>query len=173
MNLTKEQVKNSPGIDADKPVSRQQQVDLHAYYGWPPYWSIPIVPPPIPVSAPLRETPVQQDQGDPHLRSTKEVTGYRIQATDGEIGHVEDFILEDQDWLIRYMVVDTKNWLPGRKVLISPRWIESVSWSEKKVHLALSRESVKNSPEYDQAAPVNREYEVRLYDYYGRPTYWR
>ena len=172
VHLTKEQVENSPDIDTDKPFSRQQQIDLHTYYRWPPYWSIPIIPPPLPISDTTQETSVQRDKGDPHLRSTKEVTGYRIEATDGEIGHVEDFILEDKDWVIRYMVVDTKNWLPGRKVLISPQWIERVSWNEKKVHVDLSREAVENSPQYDEAAPVNREYEVRLYDYYGRPTYW-
>lgn len=173
VHLTKEQVENSPDIDTDKPFSRQQQIDLHTYYGWPYYWPVGgyFVPPPLsPPTKRVKKKP-QREMGDPHLRSTKEVTGYHIGATDGGIGHVEDFISEDEDWVIRYMVVDTKNWLPGRKVLISPQWIERVSWNEKKVHVDLSREAVKNSPEYDEAAPVNREYEVRLYDYYGRPTY--
>lgn len=174
VNLTKDQVKDSPDIDADKPFSRQQQIDLHTYYGWPYYWPVGgyFVPPSLSPPAKRVKKQPQKETGDPHLRSTKEVTGYHIGATDGGIGHVEDFILEEEDWMIRYMVVDTKNWLPGRKVLISPQWVERVSWSERKVHVGLPRESIRNSPEYDAEAPVNREYEVRLYDYYGRPTYW-
>jgi hypothetical protein len=100
------------------------------------------------------------------------VIGYHIQATDGEIGHVEDLIADDDSWVIRYMVVDTRNWLPGRSVLVSPAWIGEVSWASRKVYVDMSRENIRNSPEFDPAAPVNREYELRLYDYYGRPKYW-
>jgi len=100
------------------------------------------------------------------------VTGYHIQAGDGEIGHVEDFIVDDEAWSLRYIVVDTRNWLPGRKVLVSPQWAETVDWAEEKLWLDLSTDSIKNSPEYDPLAPINREYERRLYDYYGRPVYW-
>jgi hypothetical protein len=99
----------------------------------------------------------------------KEVTGYHIEAKDGAIGHVEGFILDDEDWMIRYMVVDTRSWLPGKKVLIAPCLIRSVHWDESKVCLDLSRELVEGGPEYDPSAPVNREYEKRWYDYYGRP----
>jgi hypothetical protein len=113
-----------------------------------------------------------EQESDPHLRSTREVIGYHIQARDGEIGHVEDLIVEDEIWFIRYLVIDTRNWLPGRKVLVAPAWAEQVNWVERRVYLDLSRETVKNSPEFDPSMPVNREYEVRLYDYYGRPKYW-
>ena len=101
------------------------------------------------------------------------MTGYHIEAEDGEIGHVEDFIADEDDWTIRYMVVDTRNWLPGKKVLIAPWMIRSVRWSESKVHLDMTRDQVQAAPEYDPSTPVNREYESRLYDYYGRPAYWR
>jgi hypothetical protein len=101
-----------------------------------------------------------------------EVKGYYVEATDGNAGHVEDFIAEDDSWIIRYVVVDTKNWLPGRKVLIAPPWIETVEWNSRRVYLSLDRETIKGSPEYDALAPVNKEYEARLYDYYGRPVYW-
>ena len=67
-------------------------------------------------------------QNDPHLRSSAAVTGYHIQATDGDIGHVEDFLLDDRSWTIRFMVVDTTNWWAGEKVLIAPAWIERVDW---------------------------------------------
>jgi hypothetical protein len=106
------------------------------------------------------------------LRSIQELQGYKISVLDGNIGHVEEFIADDSNWFIRYMVVDTKNWLPGRKVLIAPDWIEQVSWNDSKFYVDLPRELIKDSPEYDPAAPVNRQYEARLYDYYGRPKYW-
>jgi hypothetical protein len=102
----------------------------------------------------------------------KEVSGYRIHASDGDIGHVADFLAQTDAWAIRYMVVDFSRWLPSRKVLISPAWISSVVWNAKRVHVAMTAEQVKGSQPFDPAAPVNREYEARLYDYYGRPKYW-
>jgi hypothetical protein len=147
------------------------------YYGWPYYWHGADVWGPVATPSDLR-TIEKTETGAPdpdksHLRSTKEVTGYHINAADGEIGHVEDFILDDSTWTLRYVVVDTRNWLPGRKVLVSPTWVRSVEWRERLVNLDLSRESVQNSPKYEPDAPVNREYETRLYDYYGRPAYWK
>ena len=115
----------------------------------------------------------KQKDNDPHLRSIKEVTGYHIQAMDDDMGHVEDFIVNDKSWTIHYVVVDTRNWLPGgRKVLISPAWIESIDWPQSRMKVDLSTEQIKESPEYDPHAPVNKEYEARLYDFYGRPKYW-
>jgi sporulation protein YlmC with PRC-barrel domain len=111
-------------------------------------------------------------KGDPHLRSVKEIVGYHIQAQDGEMGHVEDFVIEDATWKIRHMVVDTRNWLPSPKVIVSPDWIAAVRWDARKVSVSLSKEEVRDAPRYDPRAPVNREYEVSLYDYYGRPRYW-
>ena len=109
---------------------------------------------------------------DAHLRSTHDVSGRNIQATDGEIGHVEDFIIDDETWAIRYLIVDTKNWWPGKKVLVSPQWIERVSWSESKVFINLSRETIKNSPEYAEDSLLTREYETGLHRHYDRPGYW-
>lgn len=107
-----------------------------------------------------------------YLRSCKEVLGYHIQASDGEIGHVEDFICDDETWVMRYAVVDTRNWLPGKKVLLATWWINQVNWDSKKVAVDLSKDTIKNSPEYDPSAPVNRQYEEIFFDYYGRPKYW-
>ena len=78
----------------------------------------------------------------------------------------------DRSWEVRYLVIDTSNWWVGKKVLVAPHWASSISWEQRKVHVALSREAIKNSPEWNPASPVNREYETRLYDYYGRPAYW-
>jgi sporulation protein YlmC with PRC-barrel domain len=162
--LTREQVESSPGIEKDQPVSRRHLIELFRYYGWPPYW---------PVGAGFNMSPPataeEEDEGEeaanPHLRSTRAVAGYNITASDGDIGHVDDFIVDDEEWALRYVVVDTRNWLPGRRVLVAPRWIEYIDWSMKRVAMALTKELIKNSPEYDPAQPVNREYEVRLYDY--------
>jgi hypothetical protein len=185
--LTREQVENSPDINLDKPVSRQQLVELHEYYGWPAYWAgSPLlgtatvgVYPTVLAGAEAVEEEVQSEdgltekyRGDPNLRSTREVIGYHIQAQDGEIGHVEDFFISEEDWVIRYIFVDTRNWLPGRKVLVSPSWIEEIKWGPAKVYVDLSREQVKHSPEYDPSASISREYETDLHRYYGRPGYW-
>jgi hypothetical protein len=106
------------------------------------------------------------------LRSTREVIGYYIQATDGQIGHVEDFVIDTATWHIRYMVVDTRNWWPGKKVLVSPRWIEGVQWDTQQVTVGLSRDHIKDSPEFDPSVPLDRAYEARLFDHYSQPTYW-
>lgn len=194
VSLTKEQIRNSPDIDTDKPVSRQHETEYFDYYGYPYYWGgpglwgatqYPIGRPFAPRSlgypdrasayagsavAPQTE-PVRQE-GDPHLRSTNEVSGYYIEATDDNIGHVEDFLIDDENWTIRYIIIDTVNWWPGKKVVLSPEWIKEVSWAESRVHVNLSRETIKNAPEYDPAAIVNRDYEARLFEYYRRPKYW-
>jgi hypothetical protein len=114
----------------------------------------------------------RQESTDSHLRSSEAVTGYNIEAADGEIGHVNGFVVDDEAWAIRYIEVATRNWWPGKKVLVSPAWIERVSWPESKVYVGLSREGIKNGPEYVESMPITREYENRLYFHYGRPPYW-
>lgn len=177
VGLTREQVEYSPAIGTDEPVSRQMEADLNAYYGWSPYWrgGLPARGLGAAAAADMiagRTEEKDEQGGDPHLRSTREVTGYHIEARDGEIGHVEDFVVDDKAWFIRYLVIDTRNWLPGRKVLVAPAWAERVSWVNRKVYVNLTQETIENSPEFDPSMPVNREYEVRLYDWYGRPYYW-
>jgi PRC-barrel domain protein len=110
--------------------------------------------------------------GGASLRSAREVIGSYIQAADDEIGHVEDFLVDTHTWAIRYMVVDTANWLPGKKVVIAPEWIEMVSWPDSKVHVGMTRAQIANAPEYDPARPIEREQELRLYEHYGRRKYW-
>jgi len=110
---------------------------------------------------------------DSELRSASEVKGYHIKAKDDEVGHVEDFIADvGESWRIRYLVVDTKDILPSKKVIISPDWIEDIDWGVREVKVDHTKEEIKKSPEYDPSVPVNRKYEKVLYDYYGRPKYW-
>ena len=176
VNLTQKQIHDSPGQDTNKPVSRQFELDYNGYYGWPTYWAGPFMWGAYPhlVRDPNQwNTPTDAEKSwDAHLRSTDAVTGNNLQATDGEIGHVVDFIIDDETWAIRYLVVDTRNWWPGKKVLISPEWIERVSWSELKVHVKLTREAIKASPEYTDEAILPRSYESGLFRHYGRDGYW-
>ena len=194
LSLTNEQIRHSPGIDTDKPVSRQHETEYFNYYGYPYYWSGPglwggtAYPIGHPSRAQMQGYPdrtsgytgtaaaarheVPKEEGDPHLRSTNEVIGYYIEATDGNIGHVEDLLIEDETWAIRYVVVDTVNWWPGKKVVLSPQWIRDVSWMDSRVYVNVSRDRVKNAPEYDPASIMDRDYENRLYEHYGSPRYW-
>jgi hypothetical protein len=120
----------------------------------------------------LRESNQNEKTWDPHLRSTHDVSGNNIQATDGEIGHVEDFIIDDEMWAIRYLIIDTRNWWPGKKVLVSPQWIERISWSESRVFVNLARETIKRSPEYSEESLLTRDYETGLHRHYNRRGYW-
>jgi hypothetical protein len=179
VSLTREQIKDSPPLDEAAPVSRQYETQYHRYFAWPVYWGgvaawgASAYPPAFSKDqAPEAIEEPDRIDDEQRLRSVQEVTGYHLEATDGNLGHVEDFIVDDETWSIRYLIVDTAKWLPGRKVLIPPTWAEEVSWLDSKVKVTLTREQVKASPEYDPTAPVNREYEARLYDFYGRPHDW-
>lgn len=181
--LSRERVRNSPGIDTDQPVSRQHELEYFRYYGYPQYWGgsgiwgLGAHPA---VSATDRwNDDMQPSDDDPenkaadrHLRSAREVRGYHVQGLDDSIGHIDDFIVDDETWEVRYLVIDTSNWWFGKKVLVEPLWAVRVSWAEGKIFFDLSRQAIKDSPAWNAAEAVNREYEVQLYDYYGRPVYW-
>lgn len=161
VNLTKDQVRHSPDIDTEKSVSRQHEVILHEYYQWPRYWEgafggpVGITPYPLFEKPLLQETPISERLDDPHLRSTRKISNYHIQATDGEIGHIEDFIVDDRNWAIRYLVVNTRNWLSGKIVLIPTKWIKNVNWADDSVYLDHPRESVKDSPDFDPSKIIH------------------
>lgn len=180
VRMTKAQIEGSPPLEDDMPVSREYETRYFSYFRYPYYWTgaglwgtaaYPGALYGVPQTGVEEET--VDDQRPNHLRSVKEVEGYRIHATDGHIGHVEDFIVEEDSWTIRYVVVDTRNWLPGgKKVVISPEWATAIRWEEQDMVVDLTKDAIKNSPEFDPTVPINREYEVRLYDFYGRPRYW-
>ena len=176
VNLTKKQIEDSPSLDTDKPVSQQYEESYYGYYGWPVYWggasvwgNYPII---VRDSLKQEATNTGGKEWNPHLRSSIGVQGYHIEAEDGEIGHVEDYIIDDETWAIQYLVVDTRNWLPGKKVLISPKWIERISWDESKVFINLSIDTIKQSPEYSEEELLTRDYEALLYGHYNRVGYW-
>ena len=176
VNLTKKQIEESPSLNSDKPVSRQFEEAYYGHYGWPIYWDGPYMwgsyPNIVRDSEKWRESSQGEKAWDHHLRSTQDVSGYYIQAADGAIGHVEDFIIDDETWAIRYLVIDTRNWWPGKKVLVSTLWIERVSWSESKVFVNLPCEAIKQSPEYTEESLLTRDYEIGLHRHYDRQGYW-
>jgi len=176
VDLTQKQIEDSPALDSDKPVSRQYEESYYGYYGWPLYWNGPYV---WGASRYLPRNRKQQNEiaqeektWDPHLRSTHDVSGHSIQAIDGDIGHVEDFIIDDETWAIRYLIIATQNWWPGKKVLVAPQWIERISWNDATVFINLTREALKQSPEYTEEALLTREYETALHRHYNRREYW-
>ena len=180
--LTKKQVENSPDIDTHKPVSRQHEAEYLGYYGYPVYWDGPNLwgpaffpaglAVPLTTSGEAAADRARKESPDSHLRSTEAVSGYGIEAVDGEIGHVNGFILDDEAWAIRYVEVATRNWWPGKKVLISPSWVKRVSWTDAKVYTGLTRDAIQSGPEYEGATPITREYEAILYSHYGWAPYW-
>ncbi|MBU1168862.1 MAG: PRC-barrel domain-containing protein [Proteobacteria bacterium] len=176
INLTKEQIEDSPSLDSKKPVSRHFEEAYYRYYKWPSYWIGPhmwgIYPTIVRDCEKWREPTKDEKAWEPHLRTTQHVTGYHIQADDHEIGHVEDFIIDEETLVIRYLIIDTTNWWTGKKVLISPQWIDPISWSESKVFVNLSRESIKQSPEYTDGSNLTRDYENRLHRHYNHQGYW-
>lgn len=187
VDLTRAQVEESPPIDADKPVDRQQEEALSRYYNYRYYWEgpyrwgllaypgMPPVPAPVPgdpVVAEMLAREREQAAGDPSLRSARAVTGYYIAAQDGDIGHVDEFLVDDRAWAIRYLVVDTRNWWPGKKVVLSPEWIKTVSWADSRVYVDLRKDEIKAAPEYDAERPFDRDYENRLFEHHARRKYW-
>jgi hypothetical protein len=183
VTLTREQIEQSPNISQHEPVSRQHERDLHAHFGLQPYWMAGYPGGAYPTPAIMRDRPaideywesfdVYRPSGDPYLRSVWEIFDYRIHAEDHDIGHAFDFLVEDEAWVLRYLIVDTGSWLPGRKVLVALSWVKEVSWADSKVYVDVTRDMIEHSPKYDHSQPVNRKEEEVLFDYYGRPRYWR
>jgi hypothetical protein len=189
VRLSKAQVEASPDIEQDRPVSLQMESDLYGYYGWDPYWGPNFYGPvgfgigpgaygnraePYPGEAAVLEAERIQTgahDGDPHLRDMNAIRGYHIHATDGSMGHVENLLLDDAAWAIRYLVVDTRNWWPGAHVLIAPYAVTSIDWTDQQVRLNVTREQVKTSPTWDPAEIVERAYERDLHHHYAWPGY--
>jgi len=179
VNLNKQQVQDSPDIDTGKTVSRQHEIELYNHYAWPYYGATGtgfyggmgmsgMVDSRIPFEDAIAEQHLENYDGDPYLRSTEEIRGYHIHARDGEIGEVEDFILNTDTWRIDYLIVDTGNWFPGKKVILSPEWIKQVKWEDTAVYVDLPVDAVKHSPEYNAEVPLQTAYREKLHHYYGK-----
>jgi len=177
--LTRRQVRESPEISTHMPVSRQHEADYSSYYGYPSYWDGPELWGPsyfpselTPQPSSSTAAPPDSTPQDSHLRCTGSVSGYSLAATDGAIGHVQDFLIDSEVWAIRYIEIATRNWWPGKKVLLSPAWILGVSWAHSNVTIGLARHTIQAAPAYLEAEPVTRAYEDLLHQHYGRAPYW-
>ena len=195
VSITREQVRNSPAIDTEKPVSRQHERRFNGYYGYPYYWGgaglwgegtypnmmmpsydgLVTAPHALRVEAlktSARAHPAQHQDDDPHLRNCKAVMTYHVQAADGEIGHVQELLVDEETWAIRYVVVDTSTWWLGHQVLIAPQWIENVSYCDATVSVSLTQQAVKDAPPYDPAVKLDRKQELEIHNHYGHRGYW-
>jgi sporulation protein YlmC with PRC-barrel domain len=178
--LTRRLVRTSPALDIDQPVSREQEQEFLRHYHYPAYWDggglWALGPTPYPSVAPLPRTVHESTHDYPvdmQLRSAERVSGYEVQAGGHGIGPVQDFIFDDESWQIRYLVVDTRSWWPGgREVLVGLPWVDRIDWPKQQIHVTLTREQVRCSPVYQDAASIHRDYEVLLHANYERPGYW-
>ena len=182
--LTRAQVEGSPDIDTRKPVSRQHEAAYLAYYGYPYYWGGAglwgmgayggglTTEGGFEQEMKTRRDAETQPPEDVHLRSCDGMIGHHVHATDGDIGHVRDLLVDDRHWSIRYLIVDTGTWWGGHQVLIAPRWIRQVSWREAKVLVDLTRQAVQDAPAFDSIAGLERQQEEAMHQHYGRPGYW-
>lgn len=181
LSLSRTQIEHSPEINTQKPVSRQHEAEYMNSFGASYYWGGSYMwgIGPYPTDLAAAALPIEaasatatRESSDSHLRSTNAVTGYHVKASDGEMGHVEDFIIDQQDWSIRYLEIDTRNWWAGKKVLIAPDWIDTVSWADSQIVTSVARETIQSAPEYVESAPITREFESQLHQHYGRAPYW-
>jgi sporulation protein YlmC with PRC-barrel domain len=177
VSLTKEKIKNSPELDEHLPITKNYEVDLIHYYGLRPYWSGQsswgeyLYPTEL-ASSQHEEKVGREFDEENTLRSFSEISGYSIEASDGNIGHVENFVICDQTWKVRYLVVDTKNWWVGKHVLTAPQWISYISWPEKIMRVDLNKAQIENGPEYNPDQVVTKEFEDEIFTKYDKPKYW-
>jgi hypothetical protein len=168
VKLSKEQVMNSPSIDFHLMVTREHEYELHKYYGWRRYWAEG--------AEELMAADVLPDntsgRGDTHLRSTDFLIGFAVHGIDGDIGYLDDFVVDDDTWAIRYIVVDTQHWVTGKKVLVCPDWIREINLPERKIFVNFNREKIQSVPEFDPSVPISRGYEEKLFEHYGCRKYW-
>jgi hypothetical protein len=174
-NLTLDQIKNSPDIDTDKPVSRQEEMKLYDHFPWRIYWGPgmgskgDLMPMTESVKAALANDPQSSsDADDPHLRSSNKLIGYQMQALDGHSGHLVDLIIETDHWEIIYMVVEMGNWLSSHKVLLPVGAVSEINWSTSEISVCLHKEEIRNTPVYNPESAVNAIGGGAFVDYYGQ-----
>jgi hypothetical protein len=159
VNLTRKQIERSPSIDTHKPVSRQYEEEYYRYYGWPYYWQgdalwglsgYPILEQPATpfTGEPTPASSRSIEPGDAHLRSTLAVAGYHLRATDGTIGHICDFMMDDRSWAINHLVIKIGHRFSGKETEIPTVKVERISWDESTVFVSLTKQAVEQSPEH-------------------------
>jgi len=178
VELTKQQIEDSPGIDAAKPVSRQHEIQYLKHFGWPSYWTgtsawgVSTYPSSLYDMSAGDSDYDEITDADKHLRSAIEVGGYHLETNEGSIGHINNFLINTKTWRIRYLIIDIGGGISHKQVLLSTNWIESIDWASKEVKVNVDPQQVKNSPEYDHTSLISREYEEKLSQFYGRLIDW-
>ncbi len=184
VRLNKQQIEASPEAREDEPVTKQMETDLYDHYGWDPSWgatnfgasaiAAPLFEPLIFSEAAARQaadTESRRGEGDPHLRSVASVNGYHVHATDGDLGHVENFLGDDINWDICYLIVATRNWWPGKHIQLVPYAVRGIDWSEGRINVNVTRDQVKSSPAWDPLAMADQVGEQQYHRHFGWPGY--
>ena len=159
VSLNKQQVWDSPAFDPQGPFSHDHETQVLGHFGYPYYWGASGVwgtfdyPAALLTASSVSAADSARREGinpeSRNLRSTNKSTGYHVQATDGEIGHVDDFLIGEESWRIRYLLVDTSNWIGGKSVIVSAEAIQRTDSERAKLHVGVTREAVKHSPSFD------------------------
>ena len=182
--LTKSQLEHAPSIDTMKPVSRQQETEYFKYFVYPSYWGgmglAGMTGYPVGGSAagPLAAEAIpyashnDSSSSESHLHSCHAVVGYEVHATDGALGHVADFLVDEGTWAIRYVIVETGHWWAGHQVLITPAWVTAVNWDSRSVSVGVTLQALKGAPPYDAGGQLDRLQEQSIHEHHGRPAYW-
>jgi hypothetical protein len=174
LGLTRQAVRDAPPLASEAPVSRHYETRLAAHYGWTEYWTgPPLAALPVPELPEPPEEPAPDEPPEaPPLRSTGDMTGCHIHARDGTIGHIDDVLVDPATWRIRYVVVDTGNFWPGKQVLVVPRALTGIDWVERTAEVDLTRDQVRNGPAFEPGQILDLDFEARYRAYYGYPLDW-
>jgi sporulation protein YlmC with PRC-barrel domain len=188
LRVTRDEIERSPDLLSRARFTREEEREFAAYYGYPQYWGgsnvwgwagVPGALTAAPPAGYVPSTALEQDASGADtdalttsIFSSRDLRGYHIHALDGEIGHVDDFILDEDTWSIRYLQIDTSNWIGGKTVLLAARWIQRIDPADGKIHVEVTRERIENSPEFHPDQPIDRVFEERLHEHYGLPAYW-
>lgn len=187
VNLSQKQVDHSPDISVHKPVSRQQEVEYFGYYGYPVYWGgaslwgagfypdgLVLENDKLNESAKGAKAKAYEkyQNNDPHLRSWDKVKGFVVNGSDGEIGHIQDLLIDEQTFAIRYVIVRANDWWIGHDILVAPQWFEDMKWSDSSVKINHTRAEVKGAPIYDSLVKMDRDWEIAMHKHYERQGYW-
>ena len=181
VDLTRGQIEAGPHAHQDNPVTRDMEGLLYDYYGWDPYWGashfggavLANVESKIVEGAARRTVEAQTPplDGADHLHAVTEFKGYAVHAADGDIGHVENLLADDSNWDIRYLVIATRNWWPGKIVQLSPYAVKDIDWFAEQVNMNVTRDQVRSAPAWDPLAMMNEASEEELHRHFGWPGY--